>query len=88
MTKGEWLETDIFFRGNGDIIGATRIDEKLLDEMRKSESLEAIELEMDEDIIQHNENTDIAKENEMESITNSDLEDGQRTLFDNYGVIE
>ncbi len=56
--------------------------------MRKSESLEAIELEMDEDIIQHNENTDIAKENEMESITNSDLEDGQRTLFDNYGVIE
>ena len=88
LTKGEWLETDIFFRGNGDIIGATRIDEKLLDEMRKSESLEAIELEMDEDLVQHNENTDITKENEMESKTNSDLGDGQRTLFDNYGVIE
>ena len=38
LTKGDWNETDIFFRGNGDIIGANKIDEKLLGEMRKVEA--------------------------------------------------
>jgi len=32
---------EIFFRGNGDIIGATKIDENLLDEMRNKEALDA-----------------------------------------------
>ena len=41
LSKGDWNETDIFFRGNGEIIGATRMDEKLLDEQRKAEALEA-----------------------------------------------
>ena len=39
LTKGDWNEAEIFFRGNGDIIGANKIDEKLLDEMRKVEAL-------------------------------------------------
>ena len=37
--QGDWNEAEIFFRGNGDIIGANKIDEKLLDEMRKVEAL-------------------------------------------------
>ena len=41
LSKGDWNETDIFFRGNGEIIGATRMDEALLDEQRKAEALEA-----------------------------------------------
>ncbi|MBP51129.1 MAG: DNA topoisomerase VI subunit B [Euryarchaeota archaeon] len=41
LTKGEWNETDVFFRGNGEIIGATKMDEKLLEEQRKTEALEA-----------------------------------------------
>ena len=41
LSKGDWNETDVFFRGNGEIIGATKMDEKLLDEQRKSEALEA-----------------------------------------------
>ena len=41
LSKGDWNETDIFFRGNGEIIGATRMDEGLLDEQRKAEALEA-----------------------------------------------
>ena len=45
LSKGDWNESDIFFRGNGDIIGATRIDEKLLDEMRKMDALAAAEAE-------------------------------------------
>ncbi len=41
LSKGDWNETDVFFRGNGEIIGATKMDEKLLDEQRKTEALEA-----------------------------------------------
>ena len=88
LTKGEWVETDIFFRGNGDIIGATRIDEKLLEEMRKSESLEAVELEIDDVNKQSKRDNEITKEAELESTIKSNLEEGQRTLFDSYGVVE
>ena len=88
LTKGEWVETDIFFRGNGDIIGATRIDEKLLEEMRKSESLEAMELEIDVVNKQSKRDNEITKEAELESTIKSNLEEGQRTLFDSYGVVE
>ena len=41
LRKGDWADMEIFFRGNGDIIGATKIDEKLLDEMRNKEALDA-----------------------------------------------
>ena len=41
LSKGDWNDTEIFFRGNGDIIGANRIDEKLLEEMRNREALDA-----------------------------------------------
>ncbi len=37
LEKGEWTETEVFFRGAGDIIGATRLDEKMLDQMRREE---------------------------------------------------
>jgi DNA topoisomerase-6 subunit B len=41
LSKGDWSDMEIFFRGNGDIIGATKIDENLLDEMRNKEALDA-----------------------------------------------
>jgi len=41
LGKGDWVDMEIFFRGNGDIIGATKIDENLLGEMRKKEALDA-----------------------------------------------
>jgi len=46
LNKGDWSDMEIFFRGNGDIIGATKIDENLLDEMRNKEALEAAEEEV------------------------------------------
>ena len=46
LSKGDWTDTDVFFRGNGDIIGATKIDEKILEEIRKSEALTAIRNEI------------------------------------------
>ena len=41
LGKGDWPDMEIFFRGKRDIIGATKIDEKLRDEMRNREALDA-----------------------------------------------
>ena len=46
LSRGDWGDTDIFFRGNGDIIGAAKIDEKLLEELRNREALSAAEEEV------------------------------------------
>ncbi len=37
LEKGDWTETEVFFRGSQDVIGATKLDEKMLDEIRKQE---------------------------------------------------
>ncbi|MDE0707590.1 MAG: DNA topoisomerase VI subunit B [Candidatus Poseidoniales archaeon] len=37
VAKGDWSDFDIFFRGAGDIIGATKIDEAILAEMLREE---------------------------------------------------
>ena len=37
LAKGDWTEIDIFFRGAGDIIGATKLDEAILAEMLREE---------------------------------------------------
>ena len=34
LRKGEWSDAEIFYRGNGEVIGASKIDEKLLEELR------------------------------------------------------
>ena len=37
LKKGDWSDLDIFFRGAGDIIGATKLDEEILAEMLREE---------------------------------------------------
>ena len=65
LTKGDWVDADVFFRGSGDIIGATKIDEKILEEIRKTEALSAVRKEISE----INENTsDIDEDNIPETI--------------------
>jgi DNA topoisomerase-6 subunit B len=39
LSKGDWTEIDIFFRGAGDIIGATKLDEAILAEMLREEDV-------------------------------------------------
>ena len=46
LKKGDWSELEIFFRGAGDIIGATKLDEEILAEMLREEE---VGLERDED---------------------------------------
>ena len=73
LEKGDWTETDVFFRGSQDVIGATKLDEKMLDEIRKQEQI----------LNQVEENGD---ENEKESETKYEPgvvsgDSGQTTLF-------
>ena len=35
IEKGGWTETEVFYRGAGEIIGANKLDEELLEEMRR-----------------------------------------------------
>ena len=37
LEKGDWTETDVFYRGSQEVIGATKMDEKLLEEIRRQE---------------------------------------------------
>ena len=37
LERGDWTETDVFFRGSQDVIGATKLDEKMLEEIRRQE---------------------------------------------------
>jgi len=38
LEKGDWSETEILYRGSGDIIGASKLDEKFLAEIRRQEN--------------------------------------------------
>ena len=62
LEKGDWTDTDVFYRGSQEVIGATKMDEKLLEEIRRQESVLA-----DED--------DEAAAEEAED--EDDLEDGE-----------
>ncbi len=39
LEKGDWTETDVFYRGSQEIIGALKMDEKYLDEIRNQEKI-------------------------------------------------
>ena len=39
LEKGDWTETDVFYRGSQEIIGALKMDEKYLEEIRNQEKI-------------------------------------------------
>ena len=41
LERGDWTETDVFYRGSQEVIGASKMDEKLLEEIRRQEAREA-----------------------------------------------
>ena len=58
LEKGDWNETDVFYRGSQEVIGATKMDEKLLEEIRRQEEVlntpppeEDEDDEMDEEVV-------------------------------------
>ena len=46
LEKGDWTETEVFYRGSQEVIGADKMDEKLLAEIQRLE--EAVNAEVDE----------------------------------------
>ena len=38
LEKGDWTDTDVFYRGSQEVIGASKMDEKLLEEIRRQEA--------------------------------------------------
>lgn len=48
LERGDWSETEILYRGSGDIIGASKLDEKFLAEIRRQESPIEEEAELDD----------------------------------------
>ena len=87
LTKGEWTETDVFYRGNGEIIGASKIDERLLEELRNTEALDAAELELEQPTETMGRLSDRAGQNAPDS-TPVPAERTQPTLFDSYEAEE
>ena len=82
LRKGEWSDAEIFYRGNGEVIGASKIDEKLLEELRKSEALEAAEAELElpkETIPQLKERAE-----DSEASQARPLVEGQTSLFSDF----
>ena len=62
IEKGDWNETDVFYRGSQEVIGATKMDEKLLDEIRRQEQAFLEDNEMDEEDAR-----ELSEEDEKES---------------------
>ena len=82
LEKGDWNETDVFYRGSQEVIGATKMDEKLLEEIRRQEeALNAPPPEEDSDDGEIGEENDEAGtvETEPSSVPTGDTK--QTTLF-------
>ena len=51
LEKGDWNETDVFYRGSQEVIGATKMDEKLLEEIRRQEEAFIEQENLAEDVL-------------------------------------
>ncbi|MEC9090283.1 MAG: DNA topoisomerase VI subunit B [Candidatus Thermoplasmatota archaeon] len=84
LSKGDWTEIDVFFRGAGDIIGATKIDEEILAEMLREEeeemaSNQEVLADEEKDVETDNDTTPI--DEEIESVEQQDTDDGNTDWF-------
>ena len=76
LEKGDWTETEVFFRGNQEVIGATKMDEKMLEEIRNQEEIAkaaGVEIPSEDDIDE--------LDGDDEITTAADGENRQTTLF-------
>tara|TARA_B110000444_G_scaffold147787_1_gene138162 strand:+ start:10953 stop:13007 length:2055 start_codon:yes stop_codon:yes gene_type:complete len=72
LEKGDWTDTDVFFRGSQDVIGATKMDEKLLEEIRRQEAVGTTD---EEEVSDESDDAESLAEPEVPPPT------GQQTLF-------
>ncbi len=69
LKKGDWSDLEIFFRGAGDIIGATKLDEEILAEMLREEEAG---LDRDEDEGGESEDDMTAENDDFENVVDSE----------------
>lgn len=83
LEKGDWTETDVFYRGSQEIIGALKMDEKYLDEIRNQEKvMQELEAKSESDYTESSPNEETAQ-NEEEAQPEPAVKPptGQATLF-------
>jgi DNA topoisomerase-6 subunit B len=83
LEKGSWTDTEVFYRGSAEVIGASKLDEKILEEMKK-QGVE--ELDGDLEVLDDVDET-ISNVASRAIISNSTIEESQKesfqtTLFD------
>ncbi|MEK9731302.1 MAG: DNA topoisomerase VI subunit B [Candidatus Poseidoniales archaeon] len=91
LERGDWTDTEIFYRGSQEIIGASKMDEKILQDIKTRDELGVFDEEDQEEESVVEEDGDV----EMEATSEEELEDeedipspkrpppsGQRTLFE------
>lgn len=88
LERGDWTDTDVFYRGTQEIIGASKMDEKILQDLKTRE--EQSTNESDDDLDQESKDGDEQQESDIEDgdILDDDIPTpksppptGQRTLF-------
>jgi DNA topoisomerase-6 subunit B len=91
LERGDWTDTEIFYRGSQEIIGASKMDEKILQDIKTRDELGVF----DEDDQEEESVVEEDGEVELETTSEEELEDeedipspkrpppsGQRTLFE------
>ena len=84
LERGDWTETEVLFRGTQDVIGATKMDEKFLLEIRRQEQTlieSGVDYPQDEaepEIEEKEVSKEPVEENSEPAVAPPD---GQRTLF-------
>ena len=76
LERGDWTDTDIFYRGSQEVIGASKMDEKLLEEIRRQEAATTGEDEVSQD-----EEVGAAPEAVSENNAEVPAKTGQQTLM-------
>ena len=65
LGQGDWKEAEVFFRGSGEIIGCEKLDEVLVKDMKRQESLKEMVEDFEEELENHhtpNENVDLVNQ--------------------------
>ncbi|OUV39311.1 MAG: DNA topoisomerase VI subunit B [Methanobacteriota archaeon] len=83
LEKGDWNETDVFYRGSQEVIGATKMDEKLLEEIRRQEEALNAPPPNENSELEGEENSEEEPENEIPQTDSaaSTSDTKQTTLF-------
>jgi len=90
LERGDWTDTDVFYRGTQEIIGASKMDEKILQDLKAREEYDTNESDDEADQENNDEVEDEQQDSDVEDgeILDEDLPSpksppptGQRTLF-------